>query len=228
MEDANQTLLEGSYSLQQYEDIIKILNNKHISHTGKWLSRQIGVTLINLKKTEVRTVLNESSEGTFTIERAFFEYMMDYQSQLIHLYAEIINEIKMSYQCNIIGRVKNEDSILNKLQKKKAEQNGAFSINKVLNDLLGFRIIDRNFEHNIKDVIEYLDDLKNNEGFRILHKERINGDYRGYHIYFMGKDAKFFPIELQIWDTNNEHINLTSHEIYKKDYTSWPEIYKKG
>ncbi len=204
------------------------MSNCHSFHTGKWLSQQSGVTHYNLKKKRVCDVIDKSEEGLFFIDETFFNYIIGYKSILIHLYADIIKQINQSYKCNVKGRVKNEDSILNKLQKKRAEQNGKFSINKVLNDLLGFRIIDNNYEHNVHNLILYLDELKEKEGFRFTHKERVNGDYRGYHIYFMGKDSKFFPLELQLWDISNEAVNLDSHETYKKDYTTWPQIYYNG
>jgi hypothetical protein len=228
MDISNHALLESTYSTNQYSKIIEVMSQFHSIHTGKWLSQQSGVTHYNLKKTRVCDVINKSEEGLFLIDESFFNYIIGYKNKLIHLYADIINEIHKSYKCNIKGRVKNEDSILNKLQKKRTEENGKFSINKVLNDLLGFRMIDNNYEHNVKKLIVYLDELKEKEGIRITHKERVNGDYRGYHIYFMGKDSKFFPLELQLWDIDNEKINLDSHESYKKDYTIWPEIYYNG
>lgn len=214
------------YTTQQYLDMIKLIYDKHVIHTGKWLHAKTGITLYNLKKVEVRNIIQLSENDSLEIDRVFYEYIINYKSELIHLYADIIKELSENFG-GIKGRVKNEDSIINKLQKKRSEENGAFSINKVLNDLLGFRIIDQNYGDNIKHIIEILDMLKR-DGFRFQHKERINGDYQAYHIYFMGKDAKYFPLELQIWDTKNETTNLDSHEVYKKDYTSWPEIYYKG
>lgn len=223
----NQAVEESTYSIQQYENIIKILIESHSSHTGKWIASS-GFTHYNLKKTRVSDIIDKSDEGAFYVDNDFFKYIFLYKTNLMDLYVNIIREVKSKYACNFYGRIKNEDSILNKLQKKRTEQNGQFSINKVLNDLLGFRMIDKNYEHNVEQLILYLNELKEKEGFRITHKERVNGDYRGYHVYFMGKDSRFFPLELQLWDKNNEIINLDSHETYKKDYTIWPEIYYKG
>jgi Region found in RelA / SpoT proteins len=228
MVETTQSKLYKEKILDQYTDLIELMYSKHILFTGKWLSRQSGVMHFNLKKTEVRTIISASDEGSHSIQKDFYEYMINYKGELIHLYVDIINEIKQKYDVTITGRIKNEDSILNKLEKKSNEFNGAFPINKVLNDLLGFRIIEGNYGDNIKIIYNLLESLKGKKGYRIVHKERMNGEYRGYHIYLMGKDAKFFPLELQLWDTKNEKTNLDSHEIYKKDYTSWPEIYNKG
>ncbi|MCA1321971.1 hypothetical protein LC085_18920 [Bacillus tianshenii] len=228
MRKSNQAVIQSTYSLKQYAEIIKIMIDFHSLHTGRWLAQQTGVPHYNLKKTMVCDIISKAEEGSFAINNRFFQYIINYKSTLIHLYADIISEVSKNYNCNVKGRVKNEDSILNKLQKKQTEQNGKFSINKVLNDLIGFRIIDTDYEQNVKKLILYLDELKQKEGYRITHKERINGEYRGYHIYFMGKDSKFFPLELQLWDSTKEKTNLISHELYKKDYTNWPEIYYNG
>ncbi|MGD6872999.1 hypothetical protein ACQCU1_12550 [Sutcliffiella horikoshii] len=228
MQSRNQTLLESTYSLTHYTDIINVMLKFHSEHTGKWLAQQAGVKHYNLKKTKVSDVISKGEEGSFTIDKNFLRYVTQYKSGLIYLYVNIISEVKKSYSCNFTGRVKNEDSLLNKLQKKRAEQDGKFPINKVLNDLLGFRMIDNNYGHNVENLILYLEELKEKDKVRVIHKERINRDYRGYHVYLMGKDSSFFPIELQIWDMDNETINLDSHESYKKDYTDWPEIYYKG
>jgi ppGpp synthetase/RelA/SpoT-type nucleotidyltranferase len=220
--------LRSTYTLEHYLEIIKIIYEKHLTHTGKWLSEQTGVTHYNLKKTQVRSIYDIKGEGISYIDPSFYQYMLNYKDSLFKLYVNIITEIKEKCNFDIKGRIKNEDSILLKLHKKRNEQGGTFSINKVLNDLLGFRLIDEDFEQNIHKVQSLLDDLKHNSGYRLIYKPRQNGDYNGYHIYFMGKDAKYFPIELQIWDAKNEQKNLQSHEIYKKEYTAWPKLYHRG
>ncbi|MBD7966271.1 hypothetical protein [Fictibacillus norfolkensis] len=131
--------------INQYSDLIELMYSSHILFTGKWLSRQSGVIHFNLKKTEVRTIISSIDEGTYSIQKDFYDYMINYKGELIRLYVDIINEIKQKYDVIITGRIKNEDSIFNKLEKKSNELNG-----------------------------------------------------------------------------------LDSHEIYKKDYTSWPEIYNRG
>lgn len=92
---------------------------------------------------------------------------------------------------------------------------------------MGFRIIDKNYDSNIIELSLYLDELKERKR-RLVHTYRKSGDYRGYHIYFMGLNARYFPIELQVWDSKNERTNLISHDLYKKEYTYWPKIYMDG
>ena len=57
---------------------------------------------------------------------------------------------------------------------------------------------------------------------------RIKEGYRGYHIYFKQEKNIYFPIELQVWDSEDEINNYKSHKIYKEDYISWSEKYKKS
>ena len=214
--------------MRDYSALFAIINEKHISHNRQWLASQIGVTQYSLKRTEVRDITIFDNESSFKLEEKFFSYLNNYKRELLHLYKNILFSIRDYPRINITGRTKNEESIINKLYKKSFEQNGAFPINKVLNDLLGFRIIDDNLDNNLEHIIDMLNKLKETNTMRIIHKARVNGNYKGYHIYFMGKDAKYFPVELQLWDNKDMEENFCSHEIYKKDYTKWPKIYQKG
>ncbi|MCY9005657.1 RelA/SpoT domain-containing protein [Peribacillus frigoritolerans] len=214
--------------MSEYSDLFTLINEEHIAHNRQWLNNQAGVTQYSLKKLEVRHVAIFDKASSFKLEEDFFSYLNNYKSELLHLYKNVILNTSQYPSINITGRVKNEESIINKLYKKSSEQNGAFPINKVLNDLLGFRIIDNNLGDNLEQIVDILNKIKESNSMRIIHKPRINGDYKGYHIYFMGKDAKYFPVELQLWDNDNMESNLSSHEVYKKDYTQWPEIYQKG
>ncbi|MET3682770.1 ppGpp synthetase/RelA/SpoT-type nucleotidyltransferase [Alkalibacillus flavidus] len=133
----------------------------------------------------------------------------------------------MNYNVPIVGRVKNKPSIIHKLLRKRNEDQGNYPINKYLNDLLGFRVIDQNYHENLSDAIKYIEHLKSN-GVRIINKERHTSDYKAYHIYFMGESNHCFPIELQIWDSKHEQSNIKSHEMYKKVYTNWLSKYQRN
>ena len=202
------------------------ISTEHIKFTGKWIANLKG-NHYNLKKTRVSDVCssNEHNMDDF-IDKDFLKYLNQYKSNLVDLYANVVLNL-VGDGILINGRVKNDDSILLKLHRKRFEDGGKFALNKYLNDLLGFRIIDTDYEKNI-ELVDQLALKSKQEGMRLLHKPRENGDYRGYHIYFQGKDSKSFPVELQIWNAKNEQSNLTSHETYKKDYAFWPNIYKKG
>ncbi|GAA0414965.1 hypothetical protein GCM10008934_02290 [Virgibacillus salarius] len=219
--------MNNAYSFIDYKQIVDILYEEHKKHTGKWLAN-VGKTHYNLKKVQVRHICSSDPNNIDGfIEKDFLNYVDDYKLCLLSLYKDIVKRVEVEVGKKIGGRIKGDDSILLKLHRKRFDDNGSFPLNKYLNDLLGFRIIDKNYCNNMKELPQYIDKLKEQKQ-RFMHKHRENGNYKGYHIYFMGSDAKYFPMELQVWSADNERKNFESHEIYKKDYTYWPEIYNKG
>lgn len=219
--------LKNSYTFENYKSIIHILYEEHVQYTKNWLENT-DKEIYNLKKTQVKHICSENPEEIDGfIDEKFLSYLDDYRLGLGFLNLKILLRVKKETNLIIEGRTKSDDAILLKLHRKRFEDGGAFPLNKYLNDLLGFRIIDDNYENNIKLLKGYLDELKK-QNKRFVHKFRKNGEYIGYHVYFMGINNYYFPMELQIWDSKNERKNFESHEIYKKDYTYWPKIYKEG
>jgi ppGpp synthetase/RelA/SpoT-type nucleotidyltranferase len=210
-------------NLETYKTIINIIYEEHNKHTKNWIENQVATyNLANKNICDIYT----SNENEEYINQDFKRYMSSYLKTLGELYLKIM--IRINEECNIVirGRVKSPESINLKMSKKSKDDNGKFPIYRCLNDLLGIRIIDSNYNKNIELVEIYLNELRDQGKFRIRHLIRENKDYRAYHIYFRGLDNKYFPIELQIWNIENEQSNLTSHEIYKKEYTSWTDDYK--
>lgn len=217
-----------NYNSNDYKVVLDIIYDSHIKHTGKWLAN-LGKTQYNLKKTQVRHICSSNPNNIENFINEDFLYYIDiYKVSLSSLYLEIMNRLKSELGFTIGGRIKNDDSILLKLHRKRFEDDGKFPLNKYLNDLLGFRIIDSNFEQNRDEVEQYIEKLKEHK-WRLRHNYReIGKSYKGYHVYFMGAGSNYFPVELQIWDKKYERMNLESHEAYKKSYTYWPQIYKEG
>lgn len=219
--------LRHTYTFTNYCSIIEILYEEHKKHSGKWLANLSG-DYYNLKKKQVRHVCSHEPEDIDNfIDKSFLDYIDSYKTNLTDLYANIVYRINKETGIVLTGRIKNDDSILLKLHRKRFEDGGKFPLNKYLNDLLGFRIIDEGLNLKVNQIKDYLNSLKEQK-WRIMHKYRKNGEYKGYHIYFMGPNSRSFPIELQLWDVENERDNLTSHEQYKKSYTYWPKIYREG
>lgn len=117
----------------------------------------------------------------------------------------------------IIGRVKSPESIIEKLNRMNERDNGNFPINKCLNDILGYRIIDNNYNNNINGIIKLIERFKE-EKFRIKPVDRNLDSYKAYHIYFRGGSNMHFPIELQLWDKKDELSNRESHKKHKQSY----------
>ncbi|TRM10575.1 hypothetical protein FH966_01920 [Lentibacillus cibarius] len=219
--------ISHKYSITDYKKIIDIICEKHNKYNLEWLETQNGNTF-NLKKKQVRHVTsNDPKNMDDLIDTHFLDYMESYQIGLYDLYANVMMELSSSNGIPITGRVKNDDSIISKLHRKRFIENGSFSINKYLNDLLGFRIVDQNFAPNFPELVDYIK-LKNEGENRIRTSERKVKDYKAFHIYFMGLFNTCFPIELQVWDAQYERSNLDSHKVYKKDYTYWPTKYRDG
>lgn len=217
----------NAYTFTEYMLILEILYEEHRKHTEKWLD-SIDISHLNLKKLEVRHVCSSDPENIDGfIDEGFLSYIDNYKESLGALYVRISHRLNDEAGLIMGGRIKNDDSILLKLHRKRFEDDGKFPINKYLNDLLGFRLIDSRFEENIIHLPPHIDRLKE-QNKRFVHRSREVGEYKGYHVYFMGSGSKYFPMELQIWDTKNERGNLESHKTYKKDYTFWPKIYNRG
>ena len=217
--------MEHEINLETYKSIINIIYEEHNNSTKTWLDKQEKTyNLANKNIIDVYT-LNKNEEY---IELEFKEYMSSYMKTLDELYMKIM--LRINEECNLIirGRVKSTESINLKMSKKAKQDSGKFSINRCLNDLLGLRIIDSNYNKNIVILEEYLNELKDNQNIRIRNLNRENKGYRAYHIYFRGLDNRYFPVELQIWNKHNEDTNLKSHEMYKKEYTSWSHDYKNN
>lgn len=215
--------MANKMNLALYEKVINIIYDEHIKATRQWLEDKVNqeINIYNLRKSCICDICNV--KGIILPE--FKNYIASYKKDtLISLDFEIL--VRIHKKCNIFinGRVKNEDSIINKINKKFKQDSGKFSINKCLNDLIGFRIIDSDYDNNIYSLIGYLDKIK--DKCRIRHMKRVNGQYEGYHIYFKGIDNCYFPAELQVWSAKHETINLESHKIYKKEYVDWPQKYK--
>lgn len=217
-----------AYSVDDYKIIIDVIHKKHDQYNQKWL-QAINRKTYNLKRKQVRHITSDNPQNIRDfIDIDFLEYMESYKEGLYSLYTEIVMELTSNHSIPIIGRVKNDDSIVSKLYRKRFEDKGKFAINKYLNDLLGFRIVDQKFDTNIEGLIEYIDSIINNGKIRMRTSERRLNDYKAFHIYFMGISNECFPVELQVWGAKDECNNLKSHKIYKKDYASWPIKYQDG
>ena len=125
----------------------------------------------------------------------------------------------------VVARVKTPNSVEFKIQNYKTEkhENGLIPINKCFNDLFGVRIIlDDPLDY--EQVAEFIK-RKYKGKYKCLNSSK--GDYKATHIYFK-KDNYTFPWELQVWNRNDENVNIKSHETYKQEYTRWEAESKEG
>jgi Uncharacterized protein conserved in bacteria len=209
-------VLEASNRLyaNDYDVIFNCIYDEYLEYCTAW--DQIREIEINIKRKYICDIYNCENQ----LNENFKKYMYSFRGELNNLYISIL--VKLQEKLNLMervkftGRVKTEDSILNKIYKKNNEAQGKFPINSCINDLLGLRIVDVNYKDNIKNIIELLDGLKKKD-YNLRYMDRLNNGYKAYHIYFK-RDNKSFPIELQIWDKENELENINLHKEYKQNY----------
>lgn len=200
-----------------YDFIFKCIYKQYSYYCNEWIEAQDS---LNLKKIQICDIYIPTNSVEYQIEEKFERYMLGFRDGLDNLYfdvlTEIYNHINLDKKAKVMARVKTVESIIDKIQRKIKVEDGKFSINKYLNDLLGFRIIDPYYKDNILGIINLLESYKK-QGYTIINKKRSNNGYEGYHIYFK-KGNLVFPIEIQIWDKKNEQKNIQSHRVYKQSY----------
>lgn len=198
-----------------YDVIFRTIYNMYIEHCKTWSS--VSEYQLNLKTLQVCNICNDEQ----VLSEDFEKYMRTFRKDLGYLYTNIFinlqKELEINKRVKFTGRVKTEDSILNKVYRKSTECGGHFPINNCLNDLLGFRIIDPYYSDNILEVKSLLNEYINSAGYKIRHMRRDKDGYKAYHIYFRA-DNKSFPIEIQIWNMEDELENIKLHRVYKQDY----------
>lgn len=144
----------------------------------------------------------------------------------------INNDMEFRYSdLEIRSRVKQYESIVNKLlyYTVDLEQQGSVSVNKCLNDLLGFRIHLPGFDHANNNIVEICKELHSSYSYKIVGRNSSKEDYRATHVYFYGNN-RFFPWELQIWNSSDSQTNEESHKMHKskRAYIDWPQLYIKS
>jgi len=209
-------------NIEHYKMLFNILYEEHNNYCNKQIKPD--GKEFNLKRTCICDIY-ESGKG---LEENFYKYVIDY----LHGFNELEHKILFNiYEKNVVHirvRTKEFTSIIYKIDNKSKQQNGKLPIYKYLNDLLGFRIVDNNYNDNIEYVRNYLEYLiEDKYKHRIRYVNQNNDNYKGDHIYFLGQDNKFFPMELQIWNREYEQKNIESHSKYKQEYLKWLKEYNK-
>lgn len=198
----------------EYRLIFSCIHKNYMKYCESWdCTRE---SIFNLKKKNICDIFNPKSMLDVNFERYIHSFRTDLYSLYLKIIMELDKEIKLSQGVKFIGRVKTEDSILNKIYKKSNEQKGKFPINNCLNDLLGLRIIDPFYNENMLYIKSELK-LCIDNGYKIRHMDRLNKGYKAHHVYFKRNNFSF-PIELQIWNEEDEISNLKLHGEYKQGY----------
>ncbi len=115
---------------------------------------------------------------------------------------QLLSEVALDY------RVKSEESICTKYERYYPDR----PVQKVFNDLLGFRTLCASYQEVLQLAMPQLTVVDMSRG-----KARDDG-YRGVHLYYK-MDNFHYPIELQINTFLDRQLNDWLHDyVYKKNY----------
>lgn len=211
-----------------YNDIQQLIfkiYHLHKEFSNKWLIEEVSESL-NLNKKQVRNICTVTDEReVFILENDFYSILKKYTTELEALAVE--TDLDYFYQdFDLRLRVKQNESIINKLKfyQVAKEGKGRYALNKCLNDLLGFRIIIKGFDHTCQEFDKLCNGIL--KEIKIKKTNSSKGDYKATHLYFYGVSNRFYPWELQIWNPLDSEKNEKSHALHKQEYKKWAEIYK--
>lgn len=162
-----------------------------------------GLSVQTLRELSYRTTMERSLANSL---RKFDEKILFKEvSEMIRFYqeADILDFVDLDY------RIKSKDSCIRKYNKFYPEMR----LEKVFNDLLGFRMLTDNY----KSLLEG----KAPKEIRIVdmsHGKANDDGYRGVHIYFQ-PDHFYYPIEIQANTYYDRQLNNWLHKyLYKREY----------
>lgn len=201
-------------------EVIHLINEEHKSFSEKIICE---LENINLKKKRVDHVVrvdraDDIVQNESYIDNNFMVHMNTYCSNLPNIYNTDLFDMTIGEE-DFSLRIKDPSSRVSKLMNyrfKKKEQ-GAVSLNKCLNDLLGFRIILDSYD--FKELCELLA----SHPIKVHNSDK--GNYKATHLYFNNQKNIYYPWELQIWLKKDEALNYSSHSKHKQNYTTWPRLY---
>lgn len=210
----------------QIYDIISDISRLHNVHSNSWIA--IEPDVINLKQKHIVDICTPGSdvEQLFSFDDIFIEKLNAYCEFLNTVFDSPYYEF-LEWDIESRNRIKEPTSRLDKIVNYRftKKEQGKVSINKCLNDLLGFRIYVDDFMHGIEtnDIIK-----TELTGLNIKVNDSSKMGYRATHVYFSNGNNKCFPWELQIWNNEDRKSNDMSHSLHKQGYTKWAEEFIKA
>lgn len=220
------------YLLDTIETLINELLSLYLTVSEKWRQNEEYLSF-NQKRVQVCDVIeclkSVNDIQLEVLKNQYIDNILKYKGFLNYYFLEsqTVDFESVFKDLNLSSRVKFTNSIINKLyyygnQKK---EKGKVSLNKCLNDLMGYRII-INQDIDFEDLFYELNDKYQGEkNIRIIKSFR--GDYKAIHLYFKLSN-QFYSWELQIWLKKYERSNLESHKIHKQSYKNWEIFYKES
>lgn len=132
-------------ALEDYKSILSIIHKSYNEYCLDWMNQLDKNLLINLKKKYVSDIYDIN-----TGLDEHFEFLLNIYTENLFMYQlKVLDDINNKFNIDIRTRLKTPDSMIDKLFRNCNNHTEKFPINKILNDLLGFRIIDNNYDNNI-------------------------------------------------------------------------------
>lgn len=213
--------MDNNQTFKMLIDLMRKIHDLHLLFSQDWLGKV--TSPYNLRSKQIRHIFKDNNE----LDESFIPYIDMYCDDLLEILSFNENYNTLLADFPIRSRIKEPNSRIPKLYHYNLNRNedGKISLNKCLNDLLGFRVLVDDFEHNIKTEKRLKNALLDIKGIKVHNSSK--GDYRATHIYFQNGNNKFFPWELQIWCEKDDQMNIVSHSKHKQAYTKWPRIYNE-
>lgn len=193
------TIAKIETTIRQISQLYREFTEDYYGHT-EWEP-------INLRKLTVGEALEKP---------VFSPYIKDYL-QTIKQYSRDKADFSLGFPENILRwRRKSMTTIRQKLLAKHKMEvlTGSFSIQKVLNDLMGYRLILPGVIENQLELAEMLDRIK---AETLLSRWYVRNDhhYHAVHCYFR-LNNRCFSWELQIWDVADAKNNIKDHKYHEQ------------
>lgn len=183
--------------IEKVERLISEINRIHLAYSNDYFESN-KVEKVNLKHTFHKVPLQPILSYRLHLHEAINDYLMKAD----------VKDIPYVY------RVKTSESILDKIDRFKAREDG-YPVNAILNDIFGARIILTSKQ--INQLLQQLDSWKDKYDLKNWYI-RDKDEYLGIHIYFKNKSNFYYPWELQIWDEKDVDSNIASHIKYKRNF----------
>lgn len=201
-------------SIMDINGLHKSISEEHFMQQNNW----------NLRKIQVKDVVfgNKISDDFLLHIEKYYEKL-----NFVIAYSDFDHEYRL-WDGRI--RLKQKESVQNKLfYYCKDHADGKVSLQKCLNDLLGFRLIIDDFNCETEEFKIFMESIEDEISLMRWYTRDKQG-YVGTHVYFKNNNNLFFPWELQIWNKKHSETNEKSHAEHKakRGYITWPKQYKEG
>lgn len=188
--------------------LIDAISEEYLYFSQKFIQK-VNMSKYNLRKLNICNIMRDDY-FLHELIPGYLKFSAILMEKIEYDFLDYLLDFDFSY------RVKSQKTTYDKIRQYSYREKslGGISVNKSLNDLVGFRIILADIEKNLDGIRDLLtlkcDDKKL---FRFI--DRDVGGYHAIHCYFKINNYSF-PWELQIWDSANKADNFFAHEEHER------------